>query len=248
MRSTPGALLTLLAAASLVLAGAPAWASDGSVPPDVRAFAADGGLLAELDDVYGDDGAGGGIPFDAETTEAGPVMRVFRFTDELLAGEAEAKPVRLVNEWAVPVSVDEQPVGVAIVWINPDTEQPELAELELRPDAAAALAGVPEAARLVRHAPTGAWFALEGDLLTPLVPGASGVAEPLPVGELSLPEPAPDPAPAEADASGLPVALAAAGALLVVIVVAIALPSLVGRRAAGRPAADAEPASASEKV
>ena len=123
----------------------------------------------------------------------------------------------MANEWAVPVTVAEHPVGVAVVWINLDTEQPELAEFTSSPDAASAIAEVPDDAQLVRDPATGAWFALAAEVATPLVAGSSGVTEPTPVDELDLAAPAPDPEAEIAD-PGFGLAIAVAAVLFAAIV------------------------------
>jgi hypothetical protein len=228
MRPAARALVTLALAVFVIAApSAAASASEGSVPPDVRAYVTGGGLVERLDDIYGENAAGEGIAFD-ETTTPGEIFRVFHFTDERLAGDNSGKPTRMVNEWAVPVSLGEDPVGVAIIWINTDTEQPELAEFDPDADAAVAVAAVPADAQLVRNAENAAWFALAGDTLTPLVAGQSGVTEPTPIDEVVLPSPAPDAPDAGDDSSaGIGVAIAAAVVLLGVVVAALLLP---GRR------------------
>jgi len=227
MRSATRALVTLALASAVVAAPAAASASEGSVPADVRAYVTGGALVERLDDIYGENAAGEGIAFD-ETTTPGTISRVFHFTDERLAGDTSGKPTRMVNEWAVPVSLGEEPVGVAILWVNLDTESPELAEFEPDADAAVALAAVPDDAQLVRNAENAAWFALAGGTLTPLVSGESGVTEPTPVADVVLPSPAPDAPDAGGEANaGIGVAIAAAVVLLGVVVAALLLP---GRR------------------
>lgn len=227
MRPAARALVTLALASAVVAAPAAASASDGSVPPDVRAYVTGGGLLERLDDIYGENAAGEGIAFD-ETTTPGAISRVYLFTDERLAGDTAGKPTRMVNQWAVPVSVGEEPVGVALIWVNTETESPELAEFDPDADAAVALAAVPDDAQLVHNPENAAWFALAGDTLTPLVSGSSGVAEPTPIDQAVLPSPAPDAPDAGDDASaGIGVAIAAALILLGVVVAALLLP---GRR------------------
>ena len=234
MRSAPRSfallLLALLPLALLGVLAVPvaASASEGSVPPEVTAYVTGGGLVERLDAVYGLDAEGKGVEFD-DTTTPGPISRVYHWTDDRLTGDVEAIATRMVNEWAVPVSVGEQPVGVAIVWINLDTERPELAEFEADADAASALAEVPDAARLVRDPGASAWLALEADTLTPLVPGTSGLTGPVPLAGYEVVAPAPEPE-AETTDAGLGVAIAAAVALFLVIVVALyVLPRVRGR-------------------
>ncbi|RQP10479.1 MAG: hypothetical protein EAS51_08750 [Microbacteriaceae bacterium] len=220
MRSAPRSFAVLpLALVAVLAAPAAASASEGSVPPEVTAYVTGGGLVERLDAVYGLNADGEGIDFDDATTP-GPVSRVYHWTDDRLAGDVEANATRMVNEWVVPVTVAEEPVGVAIVWINLDTERPELAEFQADPAAAVALAEVPEAARLVRDRATGAWLALEDGVLTPLVAGASGLAGPVPLEDYEVVAPQPEPEPEVTDA-GLGIAIAASVALFLVIVLAL---------------------------
>lgn len=169
----------LIAAAALAMLGvAPASASEGSVPVEVSDFvAAPDGLIAALDDFFGVGSNGQGYDFD-ETTTTGEIDRVFVFTPDWLAGEKVDTAVGLSNEWTVPVSIADKPVGLAIVWINPATVRPELADFAPDPAFAAALADVPEATYVVHDAPRGAWFLLAPPALTPLVSGTSGVSGP----------------------------------------------------------------------
>ncbi len=105
-------------------------------------------LLASLEDFFGPGAEGGGMAFD-DSTELGPVDRVFTFSPQWLGGATDDTPVMLANEWAVPVVVAGDPVGVAIVWINPTTVRPQLADFSPVPEFAAALPDVPAAAYLV---------------------------------------------------------------------------------------------------
>jgi len=206
MRSAPRWLaVTALAVVAALGAPAAASASVGSVPPEVRAYVTGGGLAADL------------AADELDGAEPGPIWRVFRWTDARLAGDTAGRPTRMANEWAVPVTASGDPVGVAIVSIDLDTELPGLVELVPDAAAAAALAVVPDAAELVRDTGSGAWFALEGDTATPLAAGSSGVAGPTPVDALVLVDPAassepgaePAPAPDATDALGLALALLA---------------------------------------
>lgn len=243
MRPAARALALALAALAVVF-GAPAVASAsvGSVPPEVRVYVTGGALVDRLEDLYGEGADGTGIPFD-ETTEPGTISRVFHWTAERLAGDLDGEPTRLVNEWAVPVTLAAEPVGVAIVWINTDTELPELAEFLPGADAAAALAEVPDAAQLVRDLGSGGWFALTGQMLTPLAPGASGITEPVPLDAVRpvAPSAAEEPAPVNPNA-GLGVAIVAAVLLLGVVIAALLIPGR-RRRASGGSAGDGPPAA-----
>jgi len=170
-----------MAAVALVALGAllpapAASATEGSVPVEVAAFVvAPDGLVAGLSDFFGPGADGGGIDFD-ETTAFGTVDRVFTFTPAWLSGTATDAPVGLANEWAVPVSVSDTAIGVALVWINPGTVRPQLADFVPDPAFATALADVADTSYLVRDEPRSAWFALDGTALTTLVAGASGVS------------------------------------------------------------------------
>jgi len=214
MRSARRSSLALLplVVALLVLPG-PAAASAGTVPPEVRAYVTGGGLVADLADLSG---AQHDIAFD-DSTEPGPISRVFRWTEERLAGDVEGRPARMANEWAVPVSVAGDPVGVAIVSIDLETELPRVAEFGADADAAVALAAVPDDAQLVRDVGSGAWFALVDDTATSLAVGTSGVTAPTPVDELRLSPPSPEPTEPAATA-GLGVAFAPSAVLLAVVV------------------------------
>ena len=192
------------------------------MPPEVTVYVTDGSLVERLNDVYGLDASGDkGIDFD-ETTKPGPISRVWTWTDERLAGEPTEHPVQLTNNWVVPIVVAEQPVGLATIWINPETDTPELAWFDAEPEWATALAAVPDAAQLVRDDGSAAWFALQDGLLTPLVAGASGLETPAPVAEVALVPPATEQpiAPSEPN-TGLGLAIGVLVLLVVVIGVAL---------------------------
>lgn len=166
----------LLAAAVLVLGSgaAPAAASVGSVPVVVTDYATSpDGLVSSLEDFFGPGADGKGIEFD-DSTEIGAVDRVFDFSPKWLAGAKTGEPVALANQWTAPVSVGGKPLGVAIIWINPGTVQPQLADFIRDPDFAAGLADVAADAWIVSDEPRGAWFVLAPPTLTPLVSGTSG--------------------------------------------------------------------------
>ncbi len=172
------ALLCALVAAAFVAPHA-AQASVGSVPPEVAAYATDPkGLLARLDELFGLDATGGGIAFD-ETAKAGQLNRAFAFTDAYLNGETTETPIQLVNEWTAPITIADEPVGLALIWINQTTIDPELADFTADPTLATALAEVPADVTLVHDADRSAWFTLVETELTPLVPGSSGVTAPI---------------------------------------------------------------------
>ena len=173
-----GRVIAVAGAALVALLGpAPAAvATEGSVPVEVTDFvSAPDGLLASLEDFFGPGAEGGGIAFD-DSTELGPVDRVFTFSPQWLGGATDDTPVMLANEWAVPVVVAGDPVGVAIVWINPTTVRPQLADFSPVPEFAAALPDVPAAAYLVHDVDRAAWLAVDAPGVTVLVSGTSGVS------------------------------------------------------------------------
>ena len=193
------------------------------MPEQVEEYVTGGELVERLEDLYGLSADGStGIDFD-DTTTTGPISRVWTWTAERLAGEVTEHPTELTNNWVTSISIDKQPVGYATVWINPELDAPELAEFDPDPEAAVALSEVPDDAQLVRDDGSSAWFALEDGILTPLVPGTSGLETPAPVDEVALlpPETA-EPAPtSETSSTGLVSALAVFLALLVVIGVSV---------------------------
>lgn len=170
----------LLAAFALVIGSVafgatPASASQGSIPAEVAAYAADpNGLLARLDTFVGVGGDGKGLDFGAGAA-VGQLNRVFGFTTAWLAGEKTDLPVERRNEWTAPITIDKKPVGLAIIWINPSTVEPELADFLRGAGIGAALADVPADAALVHDEPRAAWFAFVAPDLTPLVAGSSGL-------------------------------------------------------------------------
>lgn len=160
-----------LAVGGLVLAG-PAMAADQpKVPQEVADYFANG-LIPRLNDLYGaGDGVNKGIDFDATTT-VGPISRVLAWTPAFLAGKPTSNPTQLTNTWVAPVSVRSAIIGLATVWINPATDLPELATLE-PPALAARLGSAPAKTLLIHDADRGTWFAIDGEVLTPLVVSGS---------------------------------------------------------------------------
>lgn len=162
-----------LALVSLLAAG-PAMAADQpKVPQQVAAYFADG-LIPRLIDLYGaGNGVTTGIDFDATTTVGG-VSRVLEWTPDFLAGKSTDNPTQLTNNWVAPVSLRGEVIGLATVWINPADDLPELATFN-PPELARLLASAPAKSLLVQDEQHSAWFAIDGDVLTPLVAGNSGV-------------------------------------------------------------------------
>jgi|GEM_PF-1485656 hypothetical protein len=224
------ALAAASVAALLALAPAGLARAEGSVPSEVAAYVTDGSLVAQLNDVYGVDAAGNGIDFD-DTTKTGVIERVHVFSAALRAGEETDHPLDLLNEWIVPVTIADAPVGVATVWINPATVAPELAVFDADADLATALSAVPDGSSLIREAESAAWLALAADgTLTPLVPGSTGLSTPVPIDDIAILPADPGPAAPGGDPNtGLGLAIAVVVFLFAVIVVALVVPTLRGR-------------------
>lgn len=239
-------------AASLVLLpaaahAAPGSGTEGSVPSEVATYVADGSLVAQLNDVYGVSAAGDGIEFD-ETTKPGVIERVHVWSAELRAGDETEHPLDLLNEWVVPITIADQPVGLATVWINPATAAPELASFDADPDVAAALSAIPDGSSLVRDVDSAAWLALAADgTLTPLVPGTTGLSTPVPLEDVALLPPPSGDAQADGDpGTGVGLAIAVLLLLLAVIVVALVLPAARGRTQPEDAVAESEAAAGAE--
>jgi hypothetical protein len=204
---------------------------EGSVPSEVAAYVTSGALVAQLDDVYGVDAAGDGIDFD-DTTEAGAIERVHVWSAAQLAGEETEHPLDLVNEWVVPISIDETPVGLATIWINPATVDPELASFDADPELATALSNVEKGSSLVHDVQSAAWLALAEDgTLTPLVPGSTGLSTPVPLDDVALlPAPSNATPPSGDPGTGVGFAIAVVLLLLVIIVAVLIVPTLRAKK------------------
>jgi hypothetical protein len=205
---------------------------EGSVPSEVETYVTGGSLVAQLDDVYGIGADGDGIDFD-ETTEPGVIERVHVWSAEQLAGVETEHPLELVNEWVVPISIDDAIVGLATIWINPATVDPELASFVADPELAEALSAVEKGASLVHDAPSAAWLALADDgTLTPLVPGSTGLSTPVPLDDVALlPAPSGATPPSGDPGTGVGFAIAVVLILLVLIVIVLIVPVLRKRPA-----------------
>lgn len=232
-------VLAVTVAALLVLAPSAVAHAEGSVPAEVAAYVADGSLVTQLNDVYGVNAAGDGIDFD-DTTKPGVIERVHVWSDEQREGEETDHPLDLLNEWIVPITIADAPVGLATIWINPTTVRPELALFQADADLATALSAVADGSSLVHDVESAAWLALAADgTLTPLVPGTTGLSTPVPLDDVALLPASGGSAPGGGDpGTGVGFAIAVVLFLLAVIVVALVLPGLRAKR---KPDADAEP-------
>ena len=178
MRSVPllrkAAAVVLLAAAAVFASASAAVALDEPrVPENVGQYFATG-LMPRLVDLFGAK-AGAEVVFDT-TAKVGAIHRVLSWTSVYLSGAKTDAPTQITNAWVAPISAADGTVaGVATVWINPASDQPELADFSSGSALATALAMAPTGTLLIRDDSHSAWFATDGTTLMPLVTGSSGV-------------------------------------------------------------------------
>ncbi|MGV8858885.1 hypothetical protein [Rhodoglobus sp.] len=219
------AMITFVPAAGAV-------ASVGSIPPDVSEFAAsDDGLILELEEYFGVDERGGGLDF-TDGIELGEIDRIFLWSEAFHSGQKTDTPVQYVNRWKVPVLIGEEPVGIAMIGIDPATVDPEMIDFIRNPGITLALDHIDEDATLVHEPETKAWFSLSDGVIIPLVRGESGIA-----GETTLAQYQPelsgreieivDPTPQPDQGSVQSVVLIATTA--VVLLLALLIPTIIGQ-------------------
>ena len=138
-----------------------------------RVFAT--GLVPRLIDLYGPDAG------STADTKAGQISRVHEWTVSFLAGTRTTLPTQLTNSWVAPVLLKDQPLGLAIVSINPATDLPELADFTSARASCPPWRPCRRKRRCCATRSTAAWFAVKDWVLTPLVTGTSGVRTPTPV-------------------------------------------------------------------
>ena len=220
---------TLAVALSIGLGAGPVAASEGSIPEEVASFASDpNALLTSLDDLAGVNANGQGLDFGSGAAVGG-LHRIFGFTAGWLAGEAADPAVELRNEWAAPITIEGKPVGVAVIWINPGTVKPELADFIADIAMATAIPDIGSDAYLVRDEPRGAWFSLAGTDLTVIQQGASGVSGTAALASYQSSVLDEKPAqPSTGTTLAVPVAIIGAAALLVIV--GVLVPTLRARR------------------
>jgi hypothetical protein len=217
-RIAAGLLAFGMALCTAALGALPARAVADPVPEQVSAYFSTG-LVPRLIDLYGPDAG------SVTDTKAGRISRVREWTAPFLAGTHTKIPTQVTNSWVAPVLVKDQPLGLAIVWINPATNLPELADFTAGSRIVSALAALPADATLLRDEEHSAWFALADNVLTPLVTGSSGVRTPTPVQDYqtSLTRAA-APAPAAPVNQGLLIAGITLGVVVVLLAVFVLLP------------------------
>ena len=236
--------VVVLATAAVFATGSAANALDEPrVPENVgKYFASE--LRPRLAELFGAK-AGAGVVFDS-ATKVGGIHRVLTWTTAFLSGAKTDEPTRLTNNWVATVTAADGTIaGVATVWINPASDQAELADFSPGPALATALGTAPTGTLIIRDDSRSAWLATDGTTLTPLVTGSSGVsAATTPAGyqrQFSLV------APVTAESApnlGLLVALVVLGIVVMVLAVFVLLPDR-RRRLRAKVAPMAEPATAS---
>ena len=241
MRSTVirrSSLVVAIAATLALIGGQAAIALDEPTVPEPVATYFASGLIQRVADLYGPGKkADSGIVFDT-TAKVGDIHRVFAWTKDFLARTTTKTPMQLTNNWVAPISVKGRAVGLATVWINPASDNPELANFDLGPGLVTALAEAPKGEVLVRDDTHSAWFATDGTKLIPLVSGTSGIAAPttIAVYQKTFPRVAPS-APVSAATTNQ--GLVIAGVVLLIVVILLALfVVLPGRRRRARGEAD----------
>lgn len=192
-------VVVVVLAALLVLVAAPASATDGSIPKVVSDYI-NTDLADALNEYYGPGTDGDGTLFE-DSTAYSATSRVWEWTPDFEAGIASDTPDRRLNEWVTVVSVREVVLGVATVAIDPQTDAPQLVSYLASPELAAAITGVPATSRLLRDVGREAWLAVEGETVSAVVVGRSGLTEPASVASyrarVALQQPGPQPAVAQ---------------------------------------------------
>ena len=215
-------MLPLLLLPALILGAALPAAAATTVPGEVAAYIAND-LVDDLNDFYGPGTEGNGRLF-TNSTSTSPGVRIFEFTPDFLAGVAADPPVHRLNEWVSVISIDKAPVGFAVVVVDPVTTRPQLESFTESADFGEVVLALPETASLVRDPDRSAWFSLDGEELTPIVSGTTGLTAPIGVAEyrqlVANDLKALDAEPKPADQYG---GLLIAGLILVLIIVVLGL-------------------------
>ena len=236
------AAIILLAAAAFFGSTTAASALDEPrVPENVGQYFTSG-LVPRLANLFGAK-AGAEVVFD-NGAKVGPIHRVLVWTTAYLSGAKTADPTQITNSWVAPISAADGTVaGVATVWINPASSQPELADFSTGPALATALATAPSGTLLIRDDSRSAWFATDGKTLTPLISGSSGIATTTTPDayqrQLTLTSPA---SVESAPNGGLLIAVLVLGVVVVLLAVFVLLPDRRRRAPVDAVPVDAVPA------
>ena len=234
------AVILLAAAAFFGSATAASALDEPRVPENVGQYFTSG-LVPRLANLFGAK-AGAEVVFDS-SAKVGPIHRVLVWTTAYLSGAKTAEPTQITNSWVAPISAADGTVaGVATVWINPASSQPELADFSIGPALATALATAPPGTLLIRDDSRSAWFATDGKTLTPLISGSSGIATITTPDAYQRQFTLTSPASVEsAPNGGLLIAVLVLGVVVVLLAVFVLLPDR--RRRASVDAASVGPAS-----
>ena len=221
------AVVALATAAVFATGNAAGALDEPRVPENVGQYFASG-LVPRLVDLFGAK-AGSEVVFDS-ATKVGGIRRVLSWTTAFLSGAKTDEPTRLTNTWVAPVTAADGTIaGVATVWINPASDQPELADFSSGPALATALGLAPTGTLIIRDDSRSAWFATDGSILTPLVSGSSGVSAATTPADYQRQFLLVAPVTAEPAANrGLLIAVFVLGIVVVLLAVFVLLP--VGRR------------------
>ena len=233
------AVILLAAAAFFGSATAASALDEPRVPENVGQYFTSG-LVPRLANLFGAK-AGAEVVFDS-SAKVGPIHRVLVWTTAYLSGAKTAEPTQITNSWVAPISAADGTVaGVATVWINPASSQPELADFSTGPALATALATAPPGTLLIRDDSRSAWFATDGKTLTPLISGSSGIATTTTPDAYQRQFTLASPASVEsAPNGGLLIAVLVLGVVVVLLAVFVLLPDR--RRRASVDAAPVDPA------
>ena len=217
------AVILLAAAAFFGSATAASALDEPRVPENVGQYFTSG-LVPRLANLFGAK-AGAEVLFD-NGAKVGPIHRVLVWTTAYLSGAKTADPTQITNSWVAPISAADGTVaGVATVWINPASSQPELADFSTGPALATALATAPPGTLLIRDDSRSAWFATDGKTLTPLISGSSGIATTTTPDAYQRQFTLTSPASAEfAPNGGLLIAVLVLGVVVVLLAVFVLLP------------------------
>ena len=236
------AVVLLAAAAFFGSASAASALDEPRVPENVGQYFASG-LVPRLANLFGAK-AGAEVVFDSRA-KVGAIHRVLSWTTGYLSGAKTAEPTQITNNWVASISsADGTVAGVATVWINPASSQPELADFSQGGALATALATAPTGTLLIRDDSRSAWFATDGTTLTPLISGSSGVVTSTTPDAYQRQSTLTSPASVEsAPNGGLLIAVIVLGVVVVLLAVFVLLPDR-RRRASGDTATSGDAAAA----
>ena len=243
MARKTAAVILLAAAAFFGSATAASALDEPRVPENVGQYFSSG-LVPRLANLFGAK-AGAEVVFDS-SAKVGAIHRVLVFTTAYLSGAKTAEPTQITNSWVAPISAADGTVaGVATVWINPASSQPELADFSTGAALATALATAPPGTLLIRDDSRSAWFATDGKTLTSLISGSSGIATTTTPDAYQRQFTLTSPASVEsAPNGGLLIAVLVLGVVVVLLAVFVLLPDRRRRASVDAAPVDAAPADA----